>query len=732
MPFRSLSGQTLVVRRSDELAAYELHGGRARWSVDLSPSGSAPLESEALADRAFSGGPQWAPFHRRRAGLHASSKTPPPYVRPDLHAPRPANAASNCRRRTACRAYDLHERKAGVAACRNRAAGPSPAARTRRSRRRFSRAAAGLRRHACTYWDGPTREPTCSALDPADGTVRWGRSLAGFSGFETDGCVAVRAGVRSAGTGRIADLPDARRDGDRRRPGDAHLPLGLPRPADRGAVAVAAPLGTAVPGGRSALVERLAGKPGSSGRSPLLLRFASIGRDSRPGHRFGQSSLDAAGRQRVVPRTDRRRTAAGRLAIPGAGLRRGDRRAAVEFGDRPSQRPRLRSPRDVTCCPSRPAAWRPSTCRPEPSISRSPGETAPLGNLVPLARRCRRGRRLAVARSTGRFSRRSTDCGPRPRKDCGIIQLTAMRCDELAQLGPRGGRLRERRATLSEAARFRRARRKARDAAARGRTGREEDACHRREPKRPRRAEKSRDGAIAAGRRQPRDALGDGPAGIVRNAAWPTSSGTQSDCFARAPNCYARRRATTQRAVALRTVETALAGQGERLLGLKAFLELARLELPAQIEVERGPRRVVAFDRQLGADLQDLLQGCSPAERRQADLRIEAGSEAGDRPGRRGCCSAGSSSDCATSVWTGLCAQNGSGPAAGPGLLSNPTGAVGGDDEQRRAPRGRGVARPCRALPLRMATVGRRPFVTVAWPPISATCDSTTVCGRPI
>ena len=78
-----------------------------------------------------------------------------------------------------------------------------------------------------------------------------------------------------------------------------------------------------------------------------------------------------------------------------------------------------------------------------------------------------------------------------------------------------------------------------------------------------------------------------------------------------------------QRAVALRTVGAALTGEGERTLGLTAFLELARLDLPAQIEVERGPRRVVAFDRQLVADLQDLLRACSPPERRQAGSRIQ-------------------------------------------------------------------------------------------------------------
>ena len=84
-----------------------------------------------------------------------------------------------------------------------------------------------------------------------------------------------------------------------------------------------------------------------------------------------------------------------------------------------------------------------------------------------------------------------------------------------------------------------------------------------------------------------------------------------------------------QRAMALRSVGLALEGKGDRLVGLDAFLELARLELPAQIEIERGPRRVVAFERQLGCDLRALLQTCSSAERRQAGARIEGALERG-------------------------------------------------------------------------------------------------------
>ena len=94
-------------------------------------------------------------------------------------------------------------------------------------------------------------------------------------------------------------------------------------------------------------------------------------------------------------------------------------------------------------------------------------------------------------------------------------------------------------------------------------------------------------------------------------------------CSQRAPQLLRIAAGDDQRAVALRTVGAALAADGERMLGLTAFLELSRLDLPRQIEIERGPRRVVAFDRQLGADLRDLLHACPPAERRQADSSIQ-------------------------------------------------------------------------------------------------------------
>ena len=74
-PVPLIVGQTLVTRRSDELAAYDLHGGETRWSIDLSPSGNGSLESETLADRAFSGGPQCA-FRLMASGSSRSSKTP--------------------------------------------------------------------------------------------------------------------------------------------------------------------------------------------------------------------------------------------------------------------------------------------------------------------------------------------------------------------------------------------------------------------------------------------------------------------------------------------------------------------------------------------------------------------------------------------------------------------------------------------------------------------------------
>ena len=184
-------------------------------------------------------------------------------------------------------------------------------------------------------------------------------------------------------------------------------------------------------------------------------------------------------------------------------------------------------------------------------------------------------------------------------------------------------------------------------------------------------------------------------------------------------------------ALALRSVGTALLGQGQRMLGLHAFLELARLELPHQIEVERGPRRIVAFDRQLAADLKDLLHACSPAERQQADKRIQLALERTIEQGTSS--SFGRVFKRLRSVGLDRSLRRKIDAALGPGrgVFSNSIGFVGGHHEQRYPACGRCLAGSWPSCAARMATAGKPRFATVDWPPISARCGSMTVSGRP-
>src|SRR6202035_5017884 len=62
-----------------------------------------------------------------------------------------------------------------------------------------------------------------------------------------------------------------------------------------------------------------------------------------------------------------------------------------------------------------------------------------------------------------------------------------------------------------------------------------------------------------------------------------------------------------QWARSLRTLALARRRAGQPLDAFQTLLRLATSELPPTLEVERGPARIVAFDRQLRADLMDLL-----------------------------------------------------------------------------------------------------------------------------
>jgi outer membrane protein assembly factor BamB len=84
----------------------------------------------------------------------------------------------------------------------------------------------------------------------------------------------------------------------------------------------------------------------------------------------------------------------------------------------------------------------------------------------------------------------------------------------------------------------------------------------------------------------------------------------------------ARNADSQQMARSLRTLGLARRRAGQTLDAFDSLLQLAKSELPPTLEVERGPARLVAFDRQLRADLMDLLADCSLPQFREARARM--------------------------------------------------------------------------------------------------------------
>ncbi len=77
-----------------------------------------------------------------------------------------------------------------------------------------------------------------------------------------------------------------------------------------------------------------------------------------------------------------------------------------------------------------------------------------------------------------------------------------------------------------------------------------------------------------------------------------------------------------QWARSMRTLALARQSAGQTNGAFDLFLRLAKADLPATLEVERSPARVVAFDRQLRADLMDLLAGSSLPAFREAHVQL--------------------------------------------------------------------------------------------------------------
>lgn len=85
---------------------------------------------------------------------------------------------------------------------------------------------------------------------------------------------------------------------------------------------------------------------------------------------------------------------------------------------------------------------------------------------------------------------------------------------------------------------------------------------------------------------------------------------------------------------ARRAIANARLRRNERVLAFESLLELARLDSSGQIEIEHGPARVVGFDRSFRADLEDFVRDCSPDEKRQAISRLEQLAESSIKDGQ--------------------------------------------------------------------------------------------------
>lgn len=606
-PVPLVVGRNLLVRRSDELDAFDIKNGELLWSAEVSPTTGNSLESEVLSERAFAGGPH--------CGLSTDGKRVFTVVE---DVPVYGNAVWMGRRRrmqvelppkNSLSAFDLEDGKRvwQLAEIQPLVTVAAP----EQADRDIDFLGPPLACGETLYVLGRTNEgANLLALNPTDGTVRWGKSLAGFSGFESEGssaigptCVPIeRDGLLICPTpdGIVFAFDLATRTcrwAYRAQPTEEAIRL-PPRWGRRFAAVEARWLN----GWRESLVrldERRcffisprssaihalsidSGKPLWSqtvnkglfltpivdGRLLAISLYRATAFDAATGAQLWSSAIGlpsgrgfAAGGRYFLPQAD------GGLAT--IDLASG----AVEFPVAPSK--------------------------------------DPLGNLVPLAGA---GEEAAVSQSDARLAVLPSLAG------------LAKRAATNLERNPKDNDARRRVAELDrESGDFAGAERLY-DQLLEGKPPKEQIARKVPLPQTPAAApaelllfdeDTQEKPADSPDRRDLFETL---RADLERNP---------KRFLALAPRLLKAASGDEQRAIALRSVGVALAGQGQRLLALDAFLELARLELPAQIEVERGPKRVIALERQLGSDLSELVRSCTPAERQQAGSRIEAALERG-------------------------------------------------------------------------------------------------------
>jgi len=615
-PVPLIVDQTLIVRRNDELAAYDLRDGKLLWCDDVSPPGSSSLESETLADRAFCGGPQCAlsTDGERVFTVVEDSLT---FVNPGFMR-RGRRMLVDVPAKNSLAAYDLHSGKRLWQLTEIQPLVPPPA--TEQADHDVDFLGPPLSCGGTLYVLGRTNEgANLLALNPADGTVRWGKSLAGFSGFETDStsifgpaCVPIeRDGLLICPTpeGILIAFDLATRTcrwAYRAQPTEE--PMRLPARWGR-----RFPVGEArwLTGWRENLVrmdeERcLFVSPRSTAIHALaidtgkLIWTQPVAKGLFLGPIFGDRLLAISQyRALAFDAANGSLLWSSAIGLPsGRGFLSGERYllpqsegglAAIDVH------------RGVVDFP----------------VSR---QGIVLGNLVPVSNAARGAAvsqsndQLALLASLDRLriqaaeSLRRNSADIDARRNAGQLDGEAGYLDNAERLyGELLAADAPNKSSGTPVSRLQIARKV---------------SPPEQEPIEPALIEKSQPNLLDredqnqephsnADRRALFDVL---IADLERNP---------KRCFRRLPQLLRTAAGDDERAIALRTAGATMAGQGERMVALDAFLELARLELPAQIESDRGPRRVVAFDRQLEADLQDLLSNCSPLERQQASARIQ-------------------------------------------------------------------------------------------------------------
>ena len=612
-PVPLMLGTDVVIRRRDELAAFDLKSGRFRWSAEVAPTMGYSLESDALAEREFAGGPQ--------CGLATDGKRVFTVVE---DVPAYGNASWGRRRRmqvelppknSLC-AFDL---PAGKRVWRLAEFEPLViVAAGEQADRDIDFLGPPLSCGQALYVLGRTNDgPNLLALNPADGTVRWGKNLAGFSGFESDTATTIgppcvpferdgllicpmpdgivfafdlatrscRWAYRAQPTEEPVRLPP--RWGRRFPAMEAHWLHGwresVVRLDDRRCFFItprsAAIHALSIESGKllwsQTVSKGLFLAPVVDGRLLAIAQYRAIAFDAASGAVLWSSAIG-------LP-SGRGFTADGRYYLPQAdgGLATIDMQTGhVDFPIAP--------PKDR------------------------------LGNLLPLAES---DSGAALSQSNDRVALLASLDGllNRAAKNLELHPNEVDTRRQVAELEREAGDLEGAERLYHQLLDTK----SAQQQVARKVT-----------------APAAREKSPAAGEKPPAELLLFDEDTQDKAAASPDRSNLfetlrvdlqrhPGRTLALAPQLLKAAAGEEQRAIALRSVGLALAGQGQRLVGLDAFLELARLELPAQIEIERGPRRVVAFERQLGCDLRELLAACTPAERRLADTRIEAALERG-------------------------------------------------------------------------------------------------------